>query len=52
VRDLIDHLVSEQLQAPTLLRDGAMIDAIGDTDGDRLGRDTAAPVGHSRPLRA
>ncbi|WP_189189841.1 TIGR03086 family metal-binding protein [Streptomyces albiflavescens] len=43
VRDLVNHLVSEQLWVPALVRDGAMIEAIGDTfDGDMLGRNPAA----------
>jgi uncharacterized protein (TIGR03086 family) len=42
VRDLINHLVAEQLWVPALVQDGAMIEAIGDTfDGDMLGPDPA-----------
>ncbi|MER7015501.1 TIGR03086 family metal-binding protein [Saccharopolyspora sp. NPDC000359] len=42
VRDLLNHLVSEQLWAPWLL-DGATLDEVGDRfDGDVLGSD---PVG-------
>ncbi|GAA5012670.1 TIGR03086 family metal-binding protein [Streptomyces siamensis] len=43
VRDLVNHLVSEQLWVPALVRYGATVEAIGDTfDGDMLGSDPAA----------
>lgn len=43
VRDLVNHLVSEQLWVPVLVRDGCMIEEVGDTfDGDLLGPDPAA----------
>ncbi|MDX2554776.1 MULTISPECIES: TIGR03086 family metal-binding protein [Streptomyces] len=43
VRDLVNHLVSEQLWAPSLVRDGCMIEEVGDTfEGDLLGPDPAA----------
>ncbi|MFD5519197.1 TIGR03086 family metal-binding protein [Streptomyces sp. NPDC127066] len=43
VRDLVGHLVSEQAWVPALVRDGATVDAVGDSlDGDLLGPD---PVG-------
>jgi uncharacterized protein (TIGR03086 family) len=43
VRDLVNHLVSEQLWVPALVRDGAMVEAIGETfDGDMLGPDPLA----------
>jgi uncharacterized protein (TIGR03086 family) len=43
VRDLVNHLVSEQLWVPPLVRDGCMIEEVGDTfDGDMLGSDPAA----------
>ncbi|WP_048820293.1 TIGR03086 family metal-binding protein, partial [Streptomyces ipomoeae] len=43
VRDLVNHLVSEQLWVPSLVRDGCMIEEVGDTfDGDLLGPDPAA----------
>ncbi|SDJ53550.1 TIGR03086 family metal-binding protein [Streptomyces indicus] len=43
VRDLVNHLVAEQLWAVPLVRDGAGIDDVGDAyDGDVLGDD---PVG-------
>lgn len=42
VRDLVNHLTSEQLWAPLLL-DGATLDEVGDRfDGDVLGSDPAA----------
>lgn len=42
VRDLVNHLVSEQLWVPPLVRDGRMIEEVGDTfDGDMLGSDPA-----------
>lgn len=42
VRDLVNHLVSEQLWAPWLLG-GATLDEVGDRfDGDQLGADPAA----------
>ncbi|MGW0822620.1 TIGR03086 family metal-binding protein [Streptomyces sp. NPDC002845] len=43
VRDLVNHLVSEQLWVPPLVRDGAMIEEVGEAfDGDLLGPDPAA----------
>jgi uncharacterized protein (TIGR03086 family) len=43
VRDLVNHLVSEQLWVPALVRDGATVEAVGDTfDGDLLSSDPAA----------
>ncbi|GAA3830785.1 TIGR03086 family metal-binding protein [Streptomyces phyllanthi] len=43
VRDLVNHLVSEQLWVPPLVRDGCMIEEVGDTfEGDLLGSDPAA----------
>ncbi|MFF7390571.1 TIGR03086 family metal-binding protein [Streptomyces scabiei] len=43
VRDLVNHLVSEQLWVPSLVRDGCMIEEVGDTfEGDLLGPDPAA----------
>ncbi|MFF5365294.1 TIGR03086 family metal-binding protein [Streptomyces scabiei] len=43
VRDLVNHLVSEQLWVPCLVRDGCMIEEVGDTfEGDLLGTDPAA----------
>lgn len=43
VRDLVDHLVTEQLWVPPLVRDGAAIEEVGDTfDGDMLGPDPVA----------
>lgn len=43
VRDLVNHLVSEQLWVPPLVRDSCMIEEVGDTfDGDLLGPDPAA----------
>ncbi|BBC31676.1 hypothetical protein SGFS_029700 [Streptomyces graminofaciens] len=43
VRDLVNHLVSEQLWVPSLVRDGCMIEEVGGTfDGDLLGTDPAA----------
>jgi uncharacterized protein (TIGR03086 family) len=43
VRDLVNHLVSEQLWVPCLVRDGCMIEEVGDTfEGDLLGPDPAA----------
>ncbi|MFD4568355.1 TIGR03086 family metal-binding protein [Streptomyces sp. NPDC058475] len=43
VRDLVNHLVGEQLWVPPLLRDGATVEEIADTyDGDVLGSDPAA----------
>jgi uncharacterized protein (TIGR03086 family) len=43
VRDLVNHLVSEQLWVPSLVRDGCMIEEVGDTfEGDLLGTDPAA----------
>ncbi|SPF00078.1 TIGR03086 family metal-binding protein [Streptomyces sp. MA5143a] len=43
VRDLVNHLVSEQLWVPPLVRDSRMIEEVGDTfDGDLLGPDPAA----------
>lgn len=42
VRDLVNHLVSEQLWVPPLVRDGCMIEEVGDTfEGDMLGSDPA-----------
>jgi uncharacterized protein (TIGR03086 family) len=38
VRDLVNHLVAEQLWVPPLVRDRAMIEEVGDVfDGDMLG---------------
>lgn len=43
VRDLVDHLVSEQLWVPWKVRDGATVEAVGDVfDGDVLGSDPVA----------
>ncbi|WP_371575163.1 TIGR03086 family metal-binding protein [Streptomyces sp. NBC_01314] len=43
VRDLVNHLVSEQLWVPSLVRNGCMIEEVGDTfEGDLLGPDPAA----------
>ncbi|WP_369360126.1 TIGR03086 family metal-binding protein [Streptomyces sp. cg2] len=43
VFDLVNHLTSEQLWVPRLVRDGATIASVdGDFDGDQLGED---PVG-------
>ncbi|GAB2917939.1 TIGR03086 family metal-binding protein [Streptomyces heilongjiangensis] len=43
VRDLVNHLVSEQLWVPSLVRDGCMIEEVGGTfGGDLLGPDPAA----------
>ncbi|WP_405663013.1 TIGR03086 family metal-binding protein [Streptomyces sp. RK9] len=43
VRDLVGHLVVEQLWVPPLVRDGATIEAVGDAfDGDVLGPDPVA----------
>ncbi|WP_200303104.1 TIGR03086 family metal-binding protein [Streptomyces adelaidensis] len=43
VRDLVNHLVSEQLWVPSLVRDACMIEEVGDTfEGDLLGTDPAA----------
>ncbi|MFF4347084.1 TIGR03086 family metal-binding protein [Streptomyces sp. NPDC001530] len=43
VRDLVNHLVSEQLWVPAMVRDGATVEAIGDAfNGDVLGSDPAA----------
>ncbi|UQT55214.1 TIGR03086 family metal-binding protein [Streptomyces durmitorensis] len=40
VRDLVNHLAAEQLWVPSLVRDGATIDSVGDAfDGDVLGPD-------------
>ncbi|MEU7576980.1 TIGR03086 family metal-binding protein [Streptomyces sp. NPDC041068] len=40
VRDLVNHLASEQLWVPPLVRDGASVEAVGDAfDGDMLGPD-------------
>ncbi|MFI6488543.1 TIGR03086 family metal-binding protein [Streptomyces sp. NPDC050564] len=42
VRDLVNHLVSEQLWVPPMVRDGATVEAVGDVfDGDVLGSDPA-----------
>ncbi|QKW10163.1 TIGR03086 family protein [Streptomyces sp. NA04227] len=43
VRDLVNHLTSEQLWVPPLLREGATLDEVGDRyDGDVLGADPVA----------
>jgi uncharacterized protein (TIGR03086 family) len=43
VRDLVNHLTVEQLWVPSLVRDGATVEEVGDAyDGDQLGDD---PVG-------
>ena len=43
VRDLVNHLVSEQLWVAPMVRDGATVDSVGDAfDGDVLGPDPAA----------
>ncbi|WP_030667800.1 TIGR03086 family metal-binding protein [Streptomyces sp. NRRL B-1347] len=43
VRDLVNHLVAEQLWAPPLVRDRATVEAVGDAfDGDQLGPDPVA----------
>ncbi|WP_282792521.1 TIGR03086 family metal-binding protein [Streptomyces sp. CC224B] len=43
VRDLVRHLVTEQLWVPPLVRDGATVEAVGDAfDGDPLGPDPVA----------
>lgn len=40
VRDLVNHLTAEQLWVPSLVRDGAGIESVGDSfDGDVLGPD-------------
>ncbi|MFG2648662.1 TIGR03086 family metal-binding protein [Streptomyces sp. NPDC048436] len=40
VHDLVNHLTTEQLWVPSLVRDGATIDSVGDSfDGDMLGPD-------------
>ncbi|MEU6996410.1 TIGR03086 family metal-binding protein [Streptomyces sp. NPDC046465] len=40
VRDLVDHLTTEQLWVPALVRDGATVESVGDAfDGDVLGPD-------------
>ncbi|MGW5735780.1 MULTISPECIES: TIGR03086 family metal-binding protein [Streptomyces] len=40
VRDLVGHLTTEQLWVPSLVRDGATIESVGDAfDGDVLGPD-------------
>ncbi|CAM5245709.1 TIGR03086 family protein OS=Streptomyces alboniger OX=132473 GN=CP975_30320 PE=4 SV=1 [Streptomyces alboniger] len=40
VRDLVDHLTTEQLWVPSLVRDGATVESVGDSfDGDVLGPD-------------
>ncbi|MBB5937390.1 TIGR03086 family metal-binding protein [Streptomyces zagrosensis] len=44
VRDLVNHLMAEQLWVPPLIRDGSTIEEQGDRfDGDQLGDD---PVGN------
>ncbi|GHE99519.1 TIGR03086 family protein [Streptomyces longispororuber] len=43
VRDLVHHLVAEQLWVPPLVRDGATVESVGDAfDGDLLGPDPVA----------
>jgi uncharacterized protein (TIGR03086 family) len=43
VHDLVNHLTTEQLWVPSLVRDGATIDSVGDSfDGDMLGPDPVA----------
>ncbi len=43
VRDLVNHLTAEQLWAVPLVRDGAIVEAVGDAfDGDVLGPAPAA----------
>ncbi|MEW2392076.1 TIGR03086 family metal-binding protein [Streptomyces venezuelae] len=43
VHDLVNHLASEQLWVPPLLRDGATTESVGDAfDGDMLGPDPLA----------
>jgi uncharacterized protein (TIGR03086 family) len=43
VRDLVNHLVSEQLWVPALVRDGATVEAVGNTfDSDLLASELAA----------
>ncbi|MFH8489310.1 TIGR03086 family metal-binding protein [Streptomyces longisporoflavus] len=43
VHDLVDHLTTEQLWVPPLVRDGATIDSVGDAfEGDMLGPDPVA----------
>ncbi|MEU6820133.1 TIGR03086 family metal-binding protein [Streptomyces atriruber] len=43
VHDLVNHLASEQLWVPPLLRDGATTQSVGDAfDGDLLGPDPVA----------
>ncbi|MFI7319799.1 TIGR03086 family metal-binding protein [Streptomyces venezuelae] len=43
VHDLVNHLASEQLWVPPLLRDGATTESVGDAfDGDMLGPDPVA----------
>ncbi|MFI8873694.1 TIGR03086 family metal-binding protein [Streptomyces sp. NPDC055243] len=38
VHDLVNHLTAEQLWVPSLLRDGATVESVGDAfDGDMLG---------------
>ncbi|MHC0431967.1 TIGR03086 family metal-binding protein [Streptomyces sp. O3] len=43
VRDLVNHLVVEQLWVPPLVQDGETVASVGDAfDGDRLGADPVA----------
>ncbi|MEV8314452.1 TIGR03086 family metal-binding protein [Streptomyces sp. NPDC059900] len=43
VHDLVNHLTAEQLWVPSLVRDGATIESVGDAfDGDMLGPDPVA----------
>lgn len=43
VRDLVNHLTTEQLWVPSLVRDGATVESVGDSfEGDMLGPDPVA----------
>ncbi|MFE6160274.1 TIGR03086 family metal-binding protein [Streptomyces sp. NPDC056486] len=43
VHDLVNHLTTEQLWVPSLVRDGATMESVGDAfDGDMLGPDPVA----------
>ncbi|WP_156722159.1 TIGR03086 family metal-binding protein [Streptomyces apocyni] len=43
VRDLVNHLVVEQLWVPPLVQDGATVESVGSSfDGDQLGDDPVA----------
>lgn len=52
VRDLVNHLVSEQLWVPSLVRDGCMIEEVGDTfEGTCWGRTPRRPGTRRRTRR-